>query len=44
MNIQAFGKKQVHFLFFTNFKTWFFVFIFLYSFSGTFSALLDQVL
>jgi hypothetical protein len=44
MNIQAFGKKQFYFLFFTNFETLFFVFIFSYSFSGTYSAPLDQVL
>jgi hypothetical protein len=43
--IQAFGKKkQLYFLFFTNFETLIFVFIFSYSFSGTPSAPLDQVL
>jgi hypothetical protein len=44
MNIQAFGKKQFYFLFFTNFETLFFIFIFSYSFSGTYASPLDQVL
>jgi hypothetical protein len=41
---QSFCKKQFYCLFFTNFETLFFVFIFSYSFSGTYSAPLDQVL
>jgi hypothetical protein len=44
MNIQAVEKKQFYFLFFTNFETLFSIFIFSYSFSGTYSAPLDQVL
>jgi hypothetical protein len=43
MNIKAFGKNQFYFLFFTNFGTLFFDFIFSYSFFGTYSAPLEQV-
>jgi hypothetical protein len=44
MNIQAFGKKQFYFLFLTNFETFLSVCIASYSFSGTYSAPLEQVL
>jgi hypothetical protein len=41
---QSFWKNQFYFLFFTNFGTLFFiVFIFSYSFFGTYAAPLEQV-
>jgi hypothetical protein len=43
MNIKAFEKNRVYFLFFTNFQTLFFAFIISYSFFGSYDAPPDPI-